>query len=86
MCLPFHIEGMLPKTFGHAIAFNPLPNNPDLVIGAHCPWEVRLNVAENGENRVPPIITEIICQSPSEHCGGNTNYRVIFFSTCFFAL
>ena len=60
----------LPHSFGHAHKFQPIP---DTVVGAHCKWEVRLNTVYN---RVPPIITEIVCLTPNTVCGGNTNYKV----------
>ena len=63
-------QATLPPSFGNAHSFHPLP---DTVVGAHCPWEVRLNTVFN---RVPPVITEIVCLSPHSVCGGNANFKV----------
>merc|ERR1712241_947009 len=64
-------QASLPSSFGNAHSFHPLPNT---VVGAHCPWEVRLNTVFN---RVPPVITEIVCLSPHSVCGGNANFKVL---------
>ena len=42
------------------------------MVGAHCRWEVRLDTVLD---RVPSTITEIVCHTPDETCGGNVNYR-----------
>ena len=50
--------------------FQPIPNRK---VGAYCTWEVKLNTVYN---RIPETITEIICSSQHEMCGGQTNYKV----------
>ena len=50
--------------------FQPIPNRR---VGAYCTWEVKLNTVYN---RIPQTITEIICSSQHEMCGGQTNYKV----------
>ena len=59
----------LPLTFGSAKMFQPLPAT---IVGAHCQWEVKFNTVFN---RIPQTITEIMCQQPSEVCGGNHAYQ-----------
>jgi hypothetical protein len=59
----------LPLTFGTAKMFQPLPST---IVGAHCQWEVKFNTVFN---RIPQTITEIMCQQPSEVCGGNHAYQ-----------
>merc|ERR1712227_1051685 len=69
LILGCHCHATLPPSFGNAHRFHPLP---ETVVGAHCPWEVRLNTVFN---RVPPVITEIVCLSPHSMCGGNANFK-----------
>ena len=61
-----------PKTSGHR--FQPLPN---LKVKGYCEWEMRLNT---DFNRIPPIITELVCSNPETTCSGNTFFKVIY--TC----
>ena len=60
------------KTSGHR--FQPLPN---LKVKGYCEWEMRLNT---DFNRIPPIITELVCSNPETTCSGNTFFKVIY--TC----
>ncbi|TRY68559.1 hypothetical protein TCAL_16533 [Tigriopus californicus] len=59
----------LPRSFGSAHKFEPLPGIP---VGGHCRWEVKLDTVYD---RIPSTITEILCRNPSDTCGGNTNYE-----------
>ena len=59
----------LPISFGAAKMFQPLPAT---IVGAHCQWEVKFNTVFN---RIPQTFTEIMCQQPSEVCGGNHAYQ-----------
>ena len=58
----------LPISFGAAKMFQPLPAT---IVGAHCQWEVKFNTVFN---RIPQTFTEIMCQQPSNTCGGNHAY------------
>ena len=63
-------DSSLPRSFGDAYRFHPLP---DIAVGAHCPWKVVLNEAQD---RIPPVVTEILCLRPNHPCGGNINFEV----------
>lgn len=63
-----YYNSQLPRSFGSAHKFEPLP---DIPVGAHCRWEVKLDTVYD---RIPQTITEIVCRNPYETCGGNTNY------------
>ena len=52
--------------------FQPLPN---LKVKGYCEWEMRLNT---DFNRIPPIITELVCSNPGTTCSGNTFFKVIY--------
>ena len=52
--------------------FQPLPN---LKVKGYCEWEMRLNT---DFNRIPPIITELVCSNPETTCSGNTFFKVIY--------
>lgn len=54
--------------FGAAKHFMPLPHT---VVGAHCTWQLRLNTVPA---RIPETITEVICHSAGERCGGSMYY------------
>ena len=54
--------------FGAAKHFMPLPNT---VVGSHCTWQLRLNTVPA---RIPETITEVLCHSPGEKCGGSDFY------------
>ena len=60
------------RNSGHR--FQPLPN---LKVKGYCEWEMRLNT---DFNRIPPIITELVCSNPETTCSGNTFFKVIY--TC----
>ena len=55
--------------------FQPLPN---LKVKGYCQWEMRLNT---DFNRIPPIITELVCSNPETTCSGNTFFKVIYTCT-----
>ena len=59
----------LPRTFGSAQGFYPIYG---AIVVAHCKWEVVINTVIN---RIPQTISEIMCQNPTEVCGGNSAYR-----------
>lgn len=50
--------------------FKPIPG---AVVDALCTWEVRQSVKPN---RVPSVITEILCKNEGTKCGANTMYEV----------
>merc|ERR1712130_287227 len=58
----------VPHGFGAAKHFMPLPHT---VVGAHCTWQLRLNTVPA---RIPETITEVICHSAGERCGGSMYY------------
>ena len=51
--------------------FQPLPK---VNVKGYCEWEMRLNT---DFNRIPQIITEVVCSNPETTCSGNTFFKVI---------
>ena len=52
------------------LLFEPIPN---VEVSGHCSWTMRLNT---DYNRIPPVITEILCTNPGAFCNGNTFFCV----------
>ena len=55
--------------------FQPLPS---LRVKGYCEWEMRLNT---DFNRIPPIITELVCSNPETTCGRNRFFKVVYICT-----
>ena len=51
--------------------FQPLPK---VKVKGYCKWAMRLNT---DINRIPQIITEVVCSNPETTCSGNTFFKVI---------